>query len=29
MHGDIQVISEFGKGSEFVLTIPVKLPNNA
>jgi signal transduction histidine kinase/Tfp pilus assembly protein PilF len=29
MHGDIQVISEFGRGSEFVLTIPVKLPNNA
>lgn len=29
MHGDIQVISEFGKGSEFVLTIPKELPSKA
>jgi signal transduction histidine kinase len=29
MHGDIQVISEFGKGSEFVLTIPLQISAEA
>lgn len=29
MHGDIQVISEFGKGSEFVLTVPIEMANQA
>lgn len=29
MHGNIQIISEFGKGSEFVLTIPIGLTSQA
>ncbi len=29
MHGDIQVISEFGKGSEFVLTVPIEISDQA